>query len=61
MAAGPGATTSLFGTTALAATLGTYAPCSGPTARVVAIYYFTDEASGPERYIGATIWTPPAM
>lgn len=22
-------------------------------------YYFTDEATGPERYIGATIWSPP--
>ena len=29
--------------------------------KVVAMYYFTDEASGPERYIGATIWTPPAI
>ncbi len=28
---------------------------------VVSVYYFTDEASGPERYIGATIWTPPAL
>ena len=27
--------------------------------KVVAVYYFTDEASGPERYIGATIWSPP--
>ena len=31
-----------------------------PDGKVVAIYYFTDEASGPERYIAATIWTPPA-
>lgn len=31
-----------------------------PDGKVVAIYYYTDEASGPERYIGATIWTPPA-
>ncbi len=30
-----------------------------PDGKVVAVYYFTDEASGPERYIGATIWTPP--
>ncbi|MDE0103379.1 MAG: sialidase family protein [Bryobacterales bacterium] len=28
--------------------------------KVVTVYYFTDEASGPERYIGATIWTPPS-
>ena len=28
---------------------------------VVSVYYFTDEASGPERYIGATIWTPPTL
>lgn len=31
-----------------------------PDGKVVAVYYFTDEPSGPERYIGATIWTPPA-
>ena len=32
-----------------------------PDGKVVAVYYFTDEASGPERYIGATIWSlPPA-
>ena len=30
-----------------------------PDGKVVAVYYFTDEASGPERYIGATIWNPP--
>ena len=30
-----------------------------PDGKVVAVYYFTDEATGPERYIGATIWTPP--
>ena len=30
-----------------------------PDGKVVAVYYFTDEASGPERYIGATIWSPP--
>ncbi len=29
-----------------------------PDGQVVAVYYFTDEASGPERYIGATIWDP---
>ncbi len=29
--------------------------------KVVTVYYFTDEASGPERYIGATIWTPPGV
>ena len=29
-----------------------------PDGKVVAVYYFTDEASGPERYIGATIWDP---
>ena len=32
-----------------------------PDGNVVAVYYFTDEASGPERYIGSTIWTPPSM
>ncbi len=31
-----------------------------PDGKVVAVYYFTDEASGPERYIGATIWSPPS-
>ena len=31
-----------------------------PDGKVVSVYYFTDEASGPERYIGATIWSPPA-
>ena len=30
-----------------------------PDGKVVAVYYFTDEATGPERYIGATIWSPP--
>jgi len=30
-----------------------------PDGKVVAVYYFTDEATGPERYIGATIWRPP--
>ena len=32
-----------------------------PDRKVVAIYYFTDEATGPERYIGATIWSPPGI
>jgi hypothetical protein len=27
--------------------------------KVVAVYYFMDKATGPERYIGATIWEPP--
>jgi hypothetical protein len=27
--------------------------------RVVTIYYFWDEKHGPERYIAASIWTPP--
>ena len=31
-----------------------------PDGNVVSVYYFTDQASGPERYIGATIWSPPA-
>ena len=31
-----------------------------PDGKVVAVYYFTDEATGPERYIGATIWSPPS-
>lgn len=31
-----------------------------PDGKVVSVYYFTDEASGPERYIGTTIWSPPA-
>ncbi len=30
-----------------------------PDGKVVALYYFTDLKTGPERYIGATIWTPP--
>ena len=30
-----------------------------PDGKVVAVYYFTDEATGPERYIGASIWSPP--
>lgn len=32
-----------------------------PDGKVVAIYYFMDAQTGPERYIGATIWTPPAI
>ena len=32
-----------------------------PDGKIVAVYYFMDKATGPERYIGATIWTPPAM
>lgn len=28
--------------------------------RIVTIYYFNDEISGPERYIAATIWSPPS-
>lgn len=30
-----------------------------PDGKVVAVYYFMDKATGPERYIGASIWTPP--
>ena len=30
-----------------------------PDGKVVAVYYFTDPETGPERYIGATIWDPP--
>ena len=30
-----------------------------PDGRVVTIYYFWDEKTGPERYIAASIWTPP--
>ncbi len=30
-----------------------------PDGKVVAVYYFTDLKTGPERYIGATIWDPP--
>ena len=29
--------------------------------KIVAVYYFMDEKTGPERYIGATIWDPPAI
>lgn len=31
-----------------------------PDGKVVALYYFMDAKTGRERYIGATIWTPPA-
>lgn len=30
-----------------------------PDGKVVALYYFTDTTTGPERYIGATLWDPP--
>jgi len=30
-----------------------------PDGKVVVLYYFNDVETGPERYIGATIWTPP--
>ncbi len=29
-----------------------------PDGKVVTIYYISDEATGPERYIGATLWDP---
>ncbi len=29
-----------------------------PDGKVVAVYYFSDARTGPERYIGATIWDP---
>lgn len=31
-----------------------------PDGKIVALYYFMDKKSGPERYIAATIWDPPA-
>lgn len=31
-----------------------------PDGKVVTIYYFADGVEGPERYIAASIWTPPA-
>ena len=31
-----------------------------PDGKIVAIYYFMDKKTGKERYIGATIWNPPA-
>jgi hypothetical protein len=30
-----------------------------PDGKIVVIYYFMDKITGPERYIGATIWEPP--
>lgn len=30
-----------------------------PDGKVVVVYYFCDPETGPERYIAATIWTPP--
>ena len=30
-----------------------------PDGKIVVVYYFMDDKTGPERYIGATIWTPP--
>jgi len=30
-----------------------------PDGKIVAIYYFMDKKTGPERYIGATLWDPP--
>jgi hypothetical protein len=32
-----------------------------PDGKVVTIYYFWDRQSGPERYIEACMWTPPAV
>ena len=58
-AAGPGAIPSRSATTAPAATSVTSGAVQRPDGKVVAVYYYTDEASGPERYIGATIWSPP--
>lgn len=31
-----------------------------PDGKIVALYYFMDAETGPERYISATIWEPPA-
>ena len=31
-----------------------------PDGKVVVLYYFNDEETGPERYVAATIWTLPA-
>ena len=30
-----------------------------PDGKIVAVYYFMDDQTGRERYIGATIWNPP--
>lgn len=32
-----------------------------PDGKIVVVYYFQDEETGPERYIGCTIWDPPAF
>lgn len=32
-----------------------------PDGKIVALYYFMDAKTGPERYIAASIWTPPAL
>jgi hypothetical protein len=32
-----------------------------PDGKVVTVYYFWDRKTGPERYLAATIWNPPAM
>ena len=32
-----------------------------PDGKIVSIYYFHDPVTGPERYIGATIWNPPPL
>jgi len=29
-----------------------------PDGKMVSVYYFHDDATGPERYIAATIWDP---
>jgi hypothetical protein len=31
-----------------------------PDGKIVTVYYFNDPVTGPERYIAATIWDPPA-
>jgi len=31
-----------------------------PDGKIVSVYYFDDAKTGPERYIAATIWEPPA-
>lgn len=32
-----------------------------PDGKIVVVYYFMDKATGPERYIAATLWTPPSV
>jgi hypothetical protein len=32
-----------------------------PDGKIVTTYYYCDPETGPERYIGVTIWTPPAF